>query len=101
MENKKAIHEINQSIRNGINNWADVVLEIEYKHLAYLMNYYPRDLMNVAYLFQHVVSNIGIKSGHITLENTEYFGKRFRELIIEMTGYDPHIIAADNDEEQK
>lgn len=92
MDNEKAINEINQSIRNGINNWADVVLGIEYKHLAYLMDYYPRDLMNVAYLFQHVASNMGIKSGHITLENTEYFGKRFRELIIEMTGYDPYII---------
>jgi len=48
--------------------------------------------MNATYLFQHVASNIGIKNGIITEANVEAFGTRLRQLIIDMTGYDPHAI---------
>lgn len=90
MEKKEAIKEINQAIRDGLNQWADIALEAEDKQWAVDLNYFPRDLMNATYLFQHVASNIGIKNGIITEANTEAFSTRLRQLIIDMTGYDPH-----------
>ncbi len=90
MEKEKAIKEINVAIRDSLNQWAEVALEAEAKQWAVELNYFPRDLMNVTYLFQHVASNIGIKNGHISEANVTELGQRFRQLIIDMTGYDPH-----------
>ena len=90
-----ALKEINTAIRDGINQWADVMLESEVKQWAYRLDYFPRDLMNAIYIFQHVASNIGIKAGRISEQNTEEFGQRLRQLVIDMTGYDPHGILND------
>ena len=89
---QQALKEINTAIRDGINQWADVMLESEVKQWAYRLDYFPRDLMNAIYIFQHVASNIGIKAGRISEQNTEDFGNRLSQLVIDMTGYDPHGI---------
>ena len=86
-----AIKEINQHIRDGLSQWADVALEMEAKQWAYMLDYFPKDLMNATYLFQHVASNIGIKKGIIDEKKAVEFGERIRQLIIDMTGYDPQI----------
>lgn len=92
---QQALKEINTAIRDGLNQWADVMLESEVKQWAYRLDYFPRDLMNAIYIFQHVASNIGIKAGIINLQNTADFGERLRQLVIDMTGYDPHGILND------
>jgi hypothetical protein len=94
-ETDALVKEINTAIRDGINQWADVMLESEVKQWAYRLDYFPRDLMNAIYIFQHVASNIGIKAGRISEQNTEEFGHRLRQLVIDMTGYDPHGILND------
>lgn len=99
-EQRAALREINQHMRDGLNQWADIALQAEVKQWAYHMDYYPRDLMNVAYLFQHVASNIGIKSGNIDEKKAVEFGTRLRQLIIDMTGHDPHGILRDLTVEQ-
>ena len=95
IDEQNALKEINTAIRDGINQWADVMLESEVKQWAYRLDYFPRDLMNAIYIFQHVASNIGIKAGRIDEQNTEEFGHRLRQLVIDMTGYDPHGILND------
>lgn len=100
MEREKAIKEINQAIRDGLNQWADIALEAEDKQWAVDLNYFPRDLMNVCYLFMHVCSNIGIKAGRVDFENTDKFGERIRQLVIDMTGYDPHHIFDEKQSEE-
>lgn len=84
-----ALVEINEAIRSALNQWADIALEAEAKQWAHCLTYFPRDLMNVTYLFQHVASNIGIKAGHINEGNVEELGQRLRQLIVDMTGHDP------------
>jgi hypothetical protein len=37
-----------------------------------------------------VASNIGIKAGHIDEKKAVEYGQRLRQLVIDMTGYDPH-----------
>ena len=90
----KQIAEINQHIRDGINQWADVMLMADADQWAVNLNYYPRDIVNATMIFQHICSNVGIKSGHINEERAVNFGKRLRELVIEMTGYDPADVVA-------
>ena len=90
----KQIAEINQNIRDGVNKWADIMLESEVDQWAYNLNYFPRDLMNAVYIFQHVASNIGIKAGRIDEKKAEEYGKRLRQLVIDMTGYDPADIVS-------
>lgn len=89
-ERKAQIAEVNRHIRDGINQWADIMLTAEVDQWAYDLRYFPRDLMNATFIFQHVTSNIGIKAGRIDEKNTVEFGQRLRQLVIDMTGYDPH-----------
>ena len=89
-ERKAQVAEINRHIREGINQWADIMLTADADHWAYDLKYFPRDLMNATLIFQHVASNIGIKAGHINDEKAVEFGQRLRQLVIDMTGYDPH-----------
>ena len=89
-ERKAQIAEINQHIRDGINQWADIMLTAEDDQWAYDLMYFPRDLMNAVLIYQHVASNIGIKAGRIDEEKAVEFGQRLRQLVIDMTGYDPY-----------
>jgi len=84
------ISEINQHIREGINQWAGIMLTADADEWAVKLNYYPRDLMNAVLIYQHVASNIGIKAGIIDEQKAVEFGQRLRQLVIDMTGYDPH-----------
>ena len=88
----KQIKYINDSIRSGLDSWATVVLAMEAMHEAFRLDYSPRDLMSAGYLFEHVATNIGIKAGVIDEDKAVEFGNRLRQLVIDMTGIDPHDI---------
>ena len=94
-ERKAQIAEVNQHIRDGINQWADIMLTAEADQWAYDLRYFPRDLMNATLIFQGVASNIGIKAGRIDEKKAVEFGQRLRQLVIDMTGYDPHEFGKD------
>ena len=84
----KQIAEINQHIRDGVNQWADTMLMADADQWAVYLNYYPRDIANACMIFQHICSNVGIKAGRIDAQKAEEYGKRLRQLVIDMTGYD-------------
>ncbi len=87
---KMQIAEINKQICDGIGNWADVMLIADADEWAFRLNYSQRDILNAVMIFQHVCSNVGIKNGFIANEKcAEVYGKRLRELVKDMTGYDP------------
>jgi hypothetical protein len=89
----KQIADINQHIRDGVNQWANTMLMADADQWAIHLNYFPRDIMNACLIFQHICSNVGIKTGRIDEVKAEEYGKRLRQLVIDMTGYDPHNIA--------
>jgi hypothetical protein len=90
-QNEQArIAEINLHIRNGIAQWSDIMLLADADNWAVKLNYYLPDLMNAVLIYQHVASNIGIKAGRIDEQKAVEFGNRLRQLVIDMTGYDPH-----------
>lgn len=89
---KLSVQEINSRMREGINIWADIMLMAEADRWAIELDYFPRDIMNAVYIFQHVLSNVGIKAGRINEDKAVEFGLRLRELVKDMTGYDPREI---------
>lgn len=96
----KQIQEINAHIKTALKQWSDICLLSEADQWAYLLNYDSMDAMNVCCLFQHVCSNIGIKAGLIDLNNVEDFGNRLRQLMIDMTGLDPHKVLGETESDE-
>lgn len=93
--NERTFAIINRHIREGITQWADIMLRSEADQWAYHLNYDTADLLSAVYILQHVASNIGIKNGTITEKNVEELGLRIHDLVLAMTGYDTHKLAAD------
>lgn len=91
---QEKIAEINTNIRNGINYWADILLLADADQWALHLTYYPRDIVNACMIFQHICSNVGIKAGRIDEQKAKEYGKRLRQLVIDMTGYDPADIVS-------
>ena len=91
MKNKKditAAREVNEHIRAALDNWADIILDMDAHHMSYYMDYFPADIANVAIMFTHVVTNVGIKNGRINDDNAVEYGKRIRQIILDYTGFD-------------
>lgn len=86
---QKQIAEINQHIRDGVNQWADTCLMADADQWSVHLNYFPRDIVNACMIFQHICSNVGIKAGRIDEAKAMEYGQRLRQLVIDMTCYDP------------
>lgn len=83
---------LDADIRNVLDSLASIMVTADADCWAHRLNYFQRDTVNAVIIFQHVCSNVGIKSGHIDEEKAVEFGKRLRHLVIDMTGYDPAAI---------
>lgn len=105
MKNKELkmeqIAEINRHIRDGLNEWADIMLLADADEWSYHLTYCPRDVMNACLIFQHICSNVGIKAGRIDAEKAVEFGGRLRQLVMDMTGFDPVELAKKGGEDEK
>ncbi len=97
----KQIAEINQHIRDGVNQWAGTMLLADADEWAYHLNYFPRDIVNACLIFQHICLNVGIKAGRIDEEKAAEYGKRLRQLVIDMTGYDPAEIVSETEQKEE
>ncbi len=85
------IQEINQHIKDGVEQWANIMLTADADEWACELDYTKEDLMNSLLIMNHIASNIGIKNGTIRDENhATILGIKLRALIIEITSIDPH-----------
>lgn len=97
----KNIAEINQHLRDGVDSYATTMLMADADEWAVFLNYFPRDVANACLIFQHVCSNVGIKAGRIDAEKAVEFGRRLRQLVMDMTGFDPVEIVRKGGEDEK
>lgn len=100
VKESEEIKEINQHIKKGIEQWANICLMADADRWAFYLNYDSEDVMNVSLLLNHVCSNIGIKAGIIREKEAVEFGERIRKLIMDMTGIDPHNIVSDKESDE-
>jgi len=82
------IKGINEHIKDALDMWAGVMLKAEADHWSYFLEYSRRDVENALLIFIHVLANVGIKSGEISIEKADEIGKRLHDLVKEMTGMD-------------
>jgi hypothetical protein len=101
MTTEEAIAEVNNGIREGLRYWSDIMILADADQWAVHLKYFPSDLMNATLIFQHVASNIGIKAGKIDEKTAKVLGDKLRRLVIDMTGYDPHVEIAKIEKDMK
>lgn len=88
MEAKEQIKEINQHISDALEQWANIMLTADADKWAYHLSYNERDALNAVMIVNHVLQNIGIKSGHINEANVFQKGVYFRRAIKDFSGLD-------------
>lgn len=84
MNNKEAIKEINQHIKDSLEEWSDILLEADYNGWAVDLEFDEDDLLNILQMFTSIWSNSAIKRGIFTegniLQKMELFKKHISEV---------------------
>lgn len=88
MENKEQIKEVNQHISDALEQWSTTMLVADADEWAYYLNYSDQDALNAIFIFNHVLTNIGIKNGVLNDKNVFEKSKKLREFIKEYCGLD-------------
>lgn len=87
-EDKIAIQEINKHISEGLEQWCDVMNTADADGWAFYLNYSDEDALNAIYIFNHILQNIAIKSGHINEDNAIAKGIALKKAIQDYCGVD-------------
>ena len=69
MKNEETIKEINQHIRESLDEWSDILLEADYNGWAVNLEFDEEDLLNILQMFTSIWSNSAIKRGVFTESN--------------------------------
>ena len=88
MENKEQIKEVNQHISDALEQWSTTMLVADADEWAYYLNYSDQDALNAIFIFNHVLSNIGIKNGVLNDKNVFEKSKELRKFIKDYCGLD-------------
>lgn len=84
----KEIKEINQHISDALEQWSTTMLVADADEWAYHFNYSDQDALNAIFIFNHVLSNIGIKNGVINDKNVIEKSKQLQNFIKDYCGLD-------------
>ncbi len=88
MEEKEYIKEINQHISDALEQWSTTMLVADADEWAYYLNYSDKDALNAIFIFNHVLSNIGIKNRVLNDSNVIEKSKQLRSFIKDYCGLD-------------
>ena len=84
-----SIGEVQAHISGALDDWANIMLGIEANQKAFLLHYTEKDLLNAIYIFEHIITNVGINNN--TIKNGEMaflMGKELREYVKKFTSID-------------
>lgn len=84
----KEIKEINEGMVASLGMLGETMLRADADQWAYYLEYEDYHLWCAVEILMHVLSNIGIKNGHITAENVEGYGKKLAEFVFDFCGVD-------------
>lgn len=86
--NKENIKEINSHISDALEQWSAIMVTADADEWSYLLNYSEQDALNALSIFNHVLSNIGIKNGTLRKENVLNIAPNLCHLVKDMIGID-------------
>lgn len=69
MNNEEQIKEINQHIRESLDEWSEILLEADYNGWGADLDFNEDDLLNILQIFTSIWSNSAIKRGVFTEGN--------------------------------
>lgn len=99
-DNNEQIKEINQHIKDALEQWCDIMLQSEVDQWAYLLDYDERDVFNALFILQSVASNYAIKHGHIKNEDDAFTaGLEVRDVMKKYYGIDTTNLIKPNEED--
>lgn len=61
--------EANKQLKDSLNEWSDILVELDDKELGYILDFDEDDLLNVLSIFMNIWSNSAIKRGVFTNNN--------------------------------
>ena len=82
------IESVQTELSKSLSMWQDILLHADADEWAYELNYTDEDLLNALYIFNHVATNIAIKSGFLNEENVYGVGERFKCDCLRTFGFD-------------
>lgn len=86
--NEENIKEINNHISEALEQWSAIMVTADADEWSYLLDYSEKDALNALSIFNHVLSNIGIKNGTLSEENVLNSAKKLRHVVQDMIGID-------------
>lgn len=86
--NKEKIKEINSHISDALGQWAAIMVTAEADEWSYLLDYSEKDALNALTIFEHVLSDIGIKNGTLNEENILNSAQKLCHLVKDLIGID-------------
>lgn len=82
------LREINNHISEALEQWSAIMVTADADEWSYWLDYSEKDAFNALTIFNHVLSNIGIKNGTLNEETVLNSMKKFRHLVQDMIGID-------------
>lgn len=86
--NKEKIKEINNHISEALEQWAAIMVTADADEWSYWLDYSEKDALNALTIFNHVLSNIGIKNGTLNEETVLNSAQNLRHSVKDMIGID-------------
>ena len=84
-----SISEVQAHISSALDDWANIMLDIEANQKAFLLHYDEKDLLNAIYIFEHIITNVGIYNNTIKDGEMAFLiGKELREYVKKFTSID-------------
>lgn len=81
---------INKHICDALKQWANICIMSDAENWSIEYEFTEDDVMNTVFIFNSVISNVGIKKGLITEENAFKFGFGIHEFVSKYSGIDTH-----------
>lgn len=86
MNNEEQIKEINQHIRESLDEWSEILLEADYSGWGADLYFNEEDLLNILQIFTSIWSNNAIKRGIFTEDNVTQKMELFKDTINNVFG---------------
>lgn len=94
------LREINKHISDALKQWANICIMSDAENWSLEYEFTEDDVMNTVFIFNSVISNVGIKKGLITEENAFKFGFGIHEFVSKYAGIDTHKFTKELEENE-
>lgn len=97
---KELLRDFNKHISDALKQWANICIMSDAENWSYEYEFTEDDVMNAVFIFNSVISNVGIKKRLLTEENAFKFGVGIHEFVSQYAGVDTRKFAKELEENE-